>query len=95
MNTTRITRSRTDRMVAGVAGGLAASFGIDPLFVRLGFLVLTAINGLGALLYIALWLIVPNEDSSLDARSNIQVAIGEMQLAVEQLIERLRAAVQR
>lgn len=101
MDTTkRITRSRTDRMIAGVAGGLAAYFGIDPLFVRLAFVVLTALNGLGALLYLALWFIVPNESSIAnvappDARNNVQTAVEEMQAFIEQLVERVQAAFRR
>lgn len=100
MDTKRITRSRSDRMIAGVAGGLAAYFGIDPMIVRLAFVVLTALNGLGALLYLALWFIVPNESSISnvtrpDARSNVQTAVEEMQAFAEQIVERVRAAFQR
>lgn len=67
MNGKRMTRSRGDRLIAGVASGLAAYFGIDPLFVRIGFVILSLFNGMGVILYLALWLIVPNEDSSVKA----------------------------
>jgi len=98
--TKRITRSRTDRVVAGVAGGLAAYFNIDPTFVRLAFVVLALLNGFGALLYLVLWLIVPNDSALVDvgpadARGNVQTAFDEMQVMVEQLIARVRAAFQR
>jgi phage shock protein C len=95
MNTSRITRSRSDRMIAGVAGGLAAAFGIDPLFVRIGFIVLTLLNGIGALLYLALWLIVPNDGAITAGRSTVQEAVSEMQAFVEDLIARVRGAFQR
>jgi phage shock protein C len=95
MNTSRITRSRTDRMVAGVAAGLAAAFGIDPIFVRIGFVVLSLLNGVGLLLYVALWLIVPNEGSVAAGRSTVQEAVAEMQAYVEELIARVRGAFQR
>lgn len=101
MDTTkRITRSRSDRMIAGVAGGLATYFGIDPMFLRLAFVFLALLNGFGVLLYLALWLIVPNESnlvepSGTDARGNVQVAIDEMQAFIEQMVERVRAAFQR
>jgi phage shock protein C len=95
METKRITRSRSDRMLGGVAGGLAAYFGIDPLIVRVIFAVLALFNGLGVILYVALWLIVPNEDSVATGRNNVQEAINEMQTAVEQIIDRVRAAFQR
>ncbi|MFN8566569.1 MAG: PspC domain-containing protein [Kouleothrix sp.] len=65
----RFLRSRNDRVIAGIAGGIAAMLNIDPLLVRLGFLVLALFNGLGLLAYIALWLLVPNEDSvTVDSR---------------------------
>lgn len=95
METKRIIRSRSDRMIAGVAGGLAAYFGVDPLFIRIGFLVLALINGLGALLYFALWLIVPNEGSLTEGRSTVQDAVAEMQAYVEGLVAQIRSAFQR
>jgi len=48
-------RSRTDRMIAGVAGGLAERLGIDPVVVRLAFVVLALAGGVGVVLYFALW----------------------------------------
>ncbi|MEI7771694.1 MAG: PspC domain-containing protein [Chloroflexales bacterium] len=93
--TKRITRSQIDRLLGGVAGGLASYFGIDPLIIRIGFIALTALNGFGAILYLALWVLVPNEDSATDARGNVQVAISEMQAAVEQLVARVQAAFHR
>jgi phage shock protein C len=95
VDTRRIVRSRSDRYVAGVAGGLAAYFGIDPLFVRIAFVVLTLINGLGALLYLVLWLIVPNEGSIVEGRTTVQEAVAEMQTMVEELIARVRGAFSR
>lgn len=55
----RLTRSRTDRMVAGVCGGLAAYFAIDPVIVRLIFVLVTLTSGIGVLLYPVLWLVMP------------------------------------
>lgn len=95
METKRITRSRSDRMIAGVAGGLAAYFGIDPLFIRIGLIVLTLLNGLGAVIYFALWLIVPNEGSLTEGRSTVQEAVAEMQAYVEGLVAQIRGAFQR
>lgn len=95
METKRITRSRSDRMIAGVAGGLAAYFGIDPIFVRIGFLVLALINGFGGLLYFVLWLIVPNEGSPVEGRSTVQEAVAEMRVAIDELVARVRAILAR
>ena len=56
----RIYRSRHERMVGGVAGGLGAYLGIDPTLVRILFVFLTlAGSGIGLLAYLILWIIVP------------------------------------
>lgn len=87
----RLVRSRNDRMIAGVAGGLAALFNLDPLLVRIGLLVLAFMNGFGVLLYLALWLLVPNEDSAtVDAREQVRENVGEMQAAAESVVQRVR-----
>jgi phage shock protein C len=58
--TTRLTRSRSDRMIAGVAGGVARYLNTDPTLVRLVF-VLLALSGPGLLFYPLLWLVMPQE----------------------------------
>jgi len=50
-----MSRRREDRVIAGVAGGIADRLGVVDLYVRAGFLVLTLIWGVGILLYLALW----------------------------------------
>ena len=57
--TRRIYRSSRDRMIAGVAGGLAEYFDIDPVLTRAGIVILTLSGGLGILTYIILWIIMP------------------------------------
>ena len=57
----RLERSRDDRMLAGVCGGLARYFGIHPAFYRVGFVVLTLIGGAGILVYLAAVLVIPDE----------------------------------
>ncbi|THI96284.1 PspC domain-containing protein, partial [Nocardioides sp.] len=59
----RIRRSRTDRKVAGVAGGLARHLDIDPLLLRVAFVILTFFGGGGLVLYGVAWLILPEEDT--------------------------------
>lgn len=56
----RLRRSATDRHVAGVAGGLARHFDIDPVIIRVAFVVL-GLMGPGIFLYGALWLLVPED----------------------------------
>jgi phage shock protein C len=57
----RLTKSKTDRKLFGVCGGLGEYFGIDPTLVRLAFVVLTLFEGLGLVLYIILAIIMPSE----------------------------------
>ncbi|MYJ28787.1 MAG: PspC domain-containing protein, partial [Acidimicrobiaceae bacterium] len=56
-------RSSTDKVVAGVAGGIGAYFGIDSVIVRIAFIVLTFLGGAGPFLYLIGWLALPKEDS--------------------------------
>jgi phage shock protein C len=56
---THITKSKTDHVIDGVCGGLAEYFGIDSLLVRLAFVALIFINGVGVILYIILVIIMP------------------------------------
>ena len=57
---TQLTRSNSDKMIAGVCGGLARYFGIDPAIVRLVF-VLAVLSGVSPLVYLVLWIVMPNE----------------------------------
>jgi len=57
----RLQRRRAGRMLAGVAGGLADWFDIDPTLVRLAFAVLAVAGGLAVPVYLAAWLLVPEE----------------------------------
>jgi phage shock protein PspC (stress-responsive transcriptional regulator) len=57
----RLERSRSDRMLAGVSGGLARYFDMHPAFFRVGFVVLTLIGGAGIIIYLAAALVMPDE----------------------------------
>lgn len=57
---TRLVRSASDRMIGGVCGGLARYFGIDATIVRLVF-VLAVLSGLSPLIYVILWIVMPQE----------------------------------
>lgn len=60
--TRKLRRSRDDRMVAGVCGGIADMFGIDAALVRLGLVAATLLGfGTGAVLYLVAWMVVPEE----------------------------------
>src|SRR5215510_3873125 len=55
----RLMRSRTEVIIAGVCGGLAEYFAIDPVIVRLIFVLATLTSGIGLLVYPILWLVMP------------------------------------
>ena len=59
--TRRLYRSRTDRKLAGVCGGLAQYFNIDATLIRVLFVLLAVLGGSGLVLYLAMWIIVPKE----------------------------------
>jgi phage shock protein PspC (stress-responsive transcriptional regulator) len=58
-----IRRSATDAKVAGLCGGLAEHWGIDPVLVRVGWVLLALSGGIGLVLYLAGWLLIPVEGS--------------------------------
>jgi phage shock protein PspC (stress-responsive transcriptional regulator) len=57
----RLRRSRSDRWLAGVCGGVAALTGVDAWVWRLLLVLLACFGGTGILLYILLWILVPDE----------------------------------
>ena len=59
--TRKLYRSRTNRKLAGVCGGLADYFTLDPTLIRVLFVVLAVLGGSGILIYLAMWIIVPNQ----------------------------------
>jgi phage shock protein PspC (stress-responsive transcriptional regulator) len=63
----RLRLSSTDRKIAGVCGGLGEYFALDPVLFRAAFLVLVLAGGLGILLYLALWLVIPGPAAAPDA----------------------------
>lgn len=62
--TRRLYRSRTDKMIGGVAGGLAEYFDVDPVFIRIAFVLLLFLSGIGFIAYILLWILVPKTPES-------------------------------
>ena len=57
-----IRRSATDAKLAGLCGGVATHWGVDPLLVRVGWVLLALSGGIGLVLYLAGWLLIPVED---------------------------------
>jgi len=80
----KLRRSRQDRMIAGVCGGLGNYFGIDPVWFRLAFVVLTVGGGAGLLIYLVAWLVIPEEaeGEDLGRRSSPTMTDGTLVLGV-------------
>ncbi len=55
----RLYRDPDDKYISGVSGGLGAYFSIDPIWIRIAFVVTTFVYGFGPILYIILWIVVP------------------------------------
>jgi phage shock protein PspC (stress-responsive transcriptional regulator) len=58
-----LTRSTTDRKISGVSGGLASYLGVDPLLIRIGFVVTAITSGVGLIAYLAMMMLVPSDDA--------------------------------
>jgi phage shock protein PspC (stress-responsive transcriptional regulator) len=87
----RLTRARDDRVLGGVCAGLGRYFNTDPVFFRIGAIVLTLIGGAGVLLYLAALLLIPKDDSvattavdgsSVDGRNRGLVIAGVVLLLI-------------
>ena len=84
-STPPLARRRSGRLVAGVAGGIADHLGVAVLWVRLGFVVLAGLTGIGALAYGLLWVFVRQEPADVRrrvSRAEHQQAVGLAALGV-------------
>lgn len=75
----KLYRSRSDKMLGGVCGGLASYAGIDPIIVRLFFIIFTLAGGAGVLIYFILWILLPEEGESSEwNEKNYSSRVGSM-----------------
>jgi phage shock protein PspC (stress-responsive transcriptional regulator) len=70
-------RSKSDVVIGGVAAGLAKSIGADTALVRLAFVLLAVFGGTGFLIYIILWIALPEEREYYEGSSNLKSAYME------------------
>ncbi|MBN1399375.1 MAG: PspC domain-containing protein [Anaerolineae bacterium] len=73
----RYYRSDTDKIIAGVCGGLAKTLRISPLLLRIAFVIAAMINGIGLVAYVLLWLFMAPEHTAFEntdemVRQNVQ-----------------------
>jgi phage shock protein PspC (stress-responsive transcriptional regulator) len=64
---TKLNRLAEDRKIAGICGGLGEYFDLDPVFFRLFFLMSLLFGGIGALVYVILWIMVPEKTGAQGA----------------------------
>jgi len=92
--TKRLYRSSTDVVLGGVCGGLGDYVGIDPVLVRLLFVFLAVVNGFGVMLYLILWIILPEKERVGESREDvIRENIASLRNKAERLGNDIRATV--
>ncbi|MGH2697817.1 MAG: PspC domain-containing protein, partial [Actinomycetota bacterium] len=86
----RLTRRKHDKVIAGVAGGIADYFGIDPLLVRLAFAGFALLGGGGVVLYVLGWLFIPErgegETTAIAPKADVAKYLGIGLIVVATLI---------
>lgn len=68
-NLRRLQRSRRDRVVGGVCGGIARYLDIDPVLLRVAAAALALSGGLGVLAYVVAWVVIPEADDTEPERT--------------------------
>ena len=93
----RLYRSRSGAILGGVCGGLGDYFNIDSNIIRLVFVILTFINGVGLLLYLAVWLIVPREETTekTTLKETVHIAAEEIVEKAQSVGKEISTAVRR
>jgi len=81
----QLTRSTTDRVIAGVAGGIAQRFGLDPTLVRIAWVVSIFFGGFGILLYVVLWIALPAGPSQVPAIRIAEERYARGEISAEEL----------
>lgn len=88
----RLYRSRDDRMICGVCGGLAKYFDLDPTIVRILFVLLVFANGLGILAYIIMAIVVPLEGSkTTEPKETVKENVAEIKGTASALGQEIKA----
>ena len=64
----RLYRSKEDKMIAGVCGGLAEYLNVDPVWVRLVMVILLFAQGIGLIIYIVAWILIPENPNQRSTR---------------------------
>ena len=89
MPTGQLTRSETDKKIAGVAGGMAAYFGLDPTLVRVLW-VIVGLMAWGILAYVIFWIVLPTGPTSTPAIRLAEERFARGEISAEDL-QRIRS----
>jgi phage shock protein C len=89
-NTKKLYRSKTDRVIFGVCGGLGEYFEVDPLILRILFVLLTFTGGSGIIIYLILAVIIPDGEGQKLKNKEIKEVIGDAQEKTQNLAEEIK-----
>jgi phage shock protein PspC (stress-responsive transcriptional regulator) len=84
MATGQLTRSETDKKIAGVAGGMAVYFGVDPTLIRVLWVV-AGLMGWGLVAYLILWIVLPKGPGSTPAMRQAEERYARGEITAEDL----------
>jgi phage shock protein C len=87
--TAQLARSETDKKIAGVAGGMAAYFGVDPTLVRVLWLIV-GLMGWGILAYVIFWIVLPQGSTSTPAIRLVEERFARGEITADEL-QRIRS----
>ena len=81
----KLYRSRKNRVIGGVCGGIAEYFNVDPVIIRVLFVALAIADGIGILIYIVLMIVLPDENKIVASslKENIEGVANEIKEGVE------------
>jgi phage shock protein C len=86
-NTKKLFRSKTDRVIFGVCGGLGEYFEVDSLILRILFILLTFTGGSGIIIYLILAVIIPDSEGQKVRGKEVKEAISNAQEKTQELAE--------
>ena len=86
----RLTRDTQNAVLGGVAAGFANYFGVDPVLVRLAFILLVFLNGFGLLAYVVGWVIMPRAERTASAAGT--AGAPPVVDAADRIVEKVRQA---
>ena len=89
----KLTRSETDRVIAGVAGGVAQRFGFSSTFVRLAWVLSVFFGGFGVLAYVILWIVLPTATRQFSASEIAEQRYARGEISAAEL-DRIRGDLQ-